>query len=428
MVGMSSSWLFLGVSIVGALFTWNAYRPRRAHGGPLSIPSFFAGWLTSELAAHHVAWQAVATGVLVWMGALSAWPGWLGLGVTVASWAALLAMLPVARSSETVVEDALAEGIGPDYRDATAAVASPFRDPAREHRPVLNPFRFAHADVQVERNLVYAPGFGDRHQLDVYRARDLAPGAPVLFQIHGGGWTIGDKRQQALPLMIHLARRGWLCVAANYRLSPKATFPDHIVDAKLALRWIREHAAEHGGDARFVAVTGGSAGGHLAALLALTPNDPEYQPGFEDVDTRVQACVPFYGVYDWCDTLGIDPRDERKRFFAKTVLKRSFAEDPDAYRRASPLARVRADAPPFFVIHGARDSLVPVAQARQFVARLRTVSKAPVCYAELPHAQHAFELFHSPRTARVVRAVDRFLAWTWATWRAEAERGARASA
>lgn len=419
---MTWSWLFLAVTLVGALFTFNAYLPRPAHGSWLSVPSFFAGWLTSELVAHHFAWQLAATAFFVWMGALDAWPGWVGLGVTVASWAALLAMVPVARRSENVVEEALAEGLGAAYRTAHPDGAPCLRELARDHRPIVNPFRFGHPDVRVERDLVYAPGFGSRHLLDVYRPRDGAREAPVLFQIHGGGWTIGDKRQQALPLMTHLAARGWVCVAANYRLSPKATFPDHIIDAKLALRWILEHAGEYGGDARFVAVTGGSAGGHLSSLLALTPNDPEYQPGFEDIDTRVQACVPFYGVYDWCDELGIDPHDARKRFFAKVVLKKSFRDDPDAYRRASPVARVNADAPPFFVIHGTHDSLVPVAQARQFTARLRAISKAPVCYAELPHAQHAFEIFHSPRTAHVVRAVDRFLGWTYCRWRVEAGR------
>lgn len=418
---MSWPWLFLGVTLVGALFTFNAYLPRPAGGSWLSIPSFFAGWLTSELVAHHFAWQLGATVFFVWMGALDAWPGWVGLGVTLVSWAALLAMVPVARRSEHLLEGALAEGLGLSYRADTLGIG--LRDAAREHLPLLNPFRFHHPDVHVERDLVYAPGFGRRHRLDVYRPREGATGAPVLLQIHGGGWTIGTKEQQALPLMNHLAAKGWVCVAANYRLSPKATFPDHLIDAKLALAWVLEHAGEHGGDPRFVAVTGGSAGGHLAALLALTANDPEYQPGFESVDTTVRACVPFYGVYDWCDELGIDPRDTRKRFFEKVVLKKRFADDPDAYRRASPLARVHPDAPPFFVLHGALDSLVPVAQARHFAARLRAVSRQPVCYAELPHAQHAFEIFHSQRTAHVVRAVDRFLAWSWAHWRAEAKRG-----
>jgi acetyl esterase/lipase len=244
----------------------------------------------------------------------------------------------------------------------------------------------------------------------------------VLLQIHGGGWTIGDKRQQALPLLTRLASRGWVCVAANYRLSPRATFPDHLVDVKLAIRWIREHAAEYGGDARFLAITGGSAGGHLAALAALTPNDPAFQPGFEDADTRLQACVPFYGVYDFTDELGIDPRGGMKRFLGRVVLKRRFDADPEAFRSASPLHRIHPDAPPFFVLHGTLDSLVPIASARHFAARLAEISKAPVCFAELPQAQHAFEIFHSLRTRHVVAAVDRFLAWSWARWRAGERR------
>ena len=106
------------------------------------------------------------------------------------------------------------------------------------------------------------------------RRAAAARSAPVLLQIHGGGWTIGNKRQQALPLMMHLSRRGWVCVAANYRLSPRATFPDHLIDVKQALRWIRENIAEYGGDPGFVAITGGSAGGHLSALAALTGESP----------------------------------------------------------------------------------------------------------------------------------------------------------
>ena len=85
--------------------------------------------------------------------------------------------------------------------------------------------------------------------------------------------------------MPHLAAQGWVCVAINYRLAPRDPFPAHIVDVKRAIAWIREHIAEYGGDPSYLAITGGSAGGHLAALAALTPNDPAYQPGFEDADT-----------------------------------------------------------------------------------------------------------------------------------------------
>ena len=119
-----------------------------------------------------------------------------------------------------------------------------------------------------------------------------------MVYIHGGAWVIGDKREQGKPMMYELVARGWVCVAINYRLSPKATWPDHIVDAKRAVAWVKEHIAEYGGDPAFVAVSGGSAGGHLCALLALSAGDPAFQPGFEEADTSVQACVPFYGVMD----------------------------------------------------------------------------------------------------------------------------------
>jgi acetyl esterase/lipase len=119
-----------------------------------------------------------------------------------------------------------------------------------------------------------------------------------MVYIHGGAWIIGEKREQGKPMMYELVARGWVCVAINYRLSPKATWPDHIVDAKRAVAWVKEHIAEYGGDPSFVAVSGGSAGGHLCALLALSAGDPTFQPGFEEADTSVEACVPFYGVMD----------------------------------------------------------------------------------------------------------------------------------
>ena len=153
--------------------------------------------------------------------------------------------------------------------------------------------------VRVTRNIDYWGDGIKRHRLDVYQSRLAPPGkAPVMVYIHGGAWMIGEKREQGKPMMYELVARGWVCVAINYRLSPKATWPDHIVDAKRAVAWVKEHIAEYGGDPSFVAVSGGSAGGHLCALLALSAGDPAFQPGFEDADTSVQACVPFYGVMD----------------------------------------------------------------------------------------------------------------------------------
>jgi acetyl esterase/lipase len=420
----SWSWAFLAVTLVGAWFTFNAYLPIRA-GRLLSIPSFFAGWLTSELAAHHFAWQLAATGFFVWMGALAAWPGWAGLAITGVSWVALLALVPIARRAGVASDIALREALGPDYGSRILAETPQRAATPRTSRLVL-PFLLRDPAVEVIRDVAYARGAGRRHTLDVYRPRGGANRAPVLMQVHGGAWVLGHKRQQALPLMLHLAARGWVCVAANYRLAPRATFPDPLVDLKLALRWIRENAAAHGGDPDFVAVTGGSAGGHLSALLALTAGDPEYQPGFEDVDTRVHACVPFYGVYDFTNRFGNDHRLGLRLFLERVVMKRPFATHREDYERASPMSRIHADAPPFFVIHGSHDSLVPVAEAREFVRLLRATSKAPVAYAEIPTAQHAFEVFHSLRTRDVVESVERFLAFVHSRHLERTARAARA--
>ncbi len=133
----------------------------------------------------------------------------------------------------------------------------------------------------------------ERHRLDIIRRRlDPPTAGPVLVYIHGGAWVIGDKREQGLPLLHELARRGWVTVTINYRLSPRATWPDHLVDCKRALAWVREHIAEYGGDPGFIAVSGGSAGGHLCAMVALTPGDPAFQPGFEEPHRRSTPASP----------------------------------------------------------------------------------------------------------------------------------------
>ncbi|RMF24897.1 MAG: alpha/beta hydrolase [Deltaproteobacteria bacterium] len=245
-------------------------------------------------------------------------------------------------------------------------------------------------------------------KLDVYRHRSHPDGCPTLLQIHGGGWSIGDKREQALPLMYQLAAHGWVCVSTNYRLSPHATFPEHLIDVKKAIKWIREHGAEYGANPDFIVVTGGSAGGHLAALVALTANDPEYQPGFEQVDTTVQAAVPLYGVYDFTDRWGLWPNRGLARILETAIMKGSIEELPEEYHRASPIDRIGPSAPPFFIIHGSNDTLVPVEEARRFARELRKVSASPVVYAEIPRAQHAFELLPSLHTQAVVDAIERF--------------------
>lgn len=402
---------FLVVSLIGLLFTLNAYRPF-ARGGPLSVVSFMAGWLTSELPVHHVLWQLGATAGFVVAGALDGGAGWVALAVNVGSWAGLAYLAVESGRARSVVEEALVDGLGRGYRAALdPAVVARIDAPLPRHQ-VAWPFGRRHPEVTRVRNLQYAP-HGRRGRLDVYHHRDRPAGAPVLLQVHGGAWMLGSKDQQGIPLMLHLAAQGWVCVAINYRLSPRATFPDHIVDVKRAIAWIRSHIVDFGGDPGFVAITGGSAGGHLAALAALTPSVADWQPGFEGEDTSVAACVPLYGVYDFTNHAGVG-RADMEGFLARVVMKSRLVDDRQRWEAASPLFQVNADAPPFFVIHGRNDSLVPVSQARLFVDRLRAVSRNPVVYAELPGAQHAFEVFASIRTGHVIRGIERFLAYVHA--------------
>jgi len=228
-------------------------------------------------------------------------------------------------------------------------------------------------------------------------------------QVHGGAWIVGQKEGQAHPLMAHLAERGWVCVTINYRLSPRATWPDHIVDVKRAIAWTRANIGEHGGDPANVVITGGSAGGHLAALAALTPGLAAFQPGFEDADTSVTAAVPFYGVYDFTDRHGV-ANVALEPLLTARVFKSTLADDRARWELASPMSHVGADAPPFFLLHGTNDTVVPVEQARHFASMLRDASHQPVVYAELPRAQHAFDALPSVRVHHTVHAVERFLA------------------
>jgi acetyl esterase/lipase len=396
--------------VVTAALTANAIRP--VPGYWTSVPVFLAGWLTSELAPHLLALTVLDTARELTRRERN--KAAIALGVATA--AGLGTMVAGSRSSVRALEGTLEEGLGADYRARLAEVHDDL-DPATPWTRLAWPFRMVNPKVDVRRDVVYDQRHGRRGRLDVYRPKDPPSdtGAPVLLQVHGGGWYVGSKEQQGVPLMMEMAAAGWVCVAINYRLSPRGRYPDHLVDVKRAIAWVREHGQEHGADPSFIAITGGSAGGHLAALAALTPNRPEYQPGFEDADTAVQAAVPHYGVYDLAGITetkaAINLRD---RFVAKRLLFAAATAGLEPFRSASPILQVNPDAPPFYVIHGTNDSLVGVQQARAFVSALRRTSKEPVLYTELKGTQHAFDIFPSIRSQHVVRAVDRFLRWSYA--------------
>jgi len=390
--------------VITALLVANAIKPLAGRGGPLG---FAFGWPTTELAPQLLALTAADTAQALVRGRASRG----SLLLAGLSAAALGYLITGSRRSGPLAEQALTESLGADYLEklpdwpADADLKTPLRDLAR-------PFTMMKPGVEVLRDISYRDG-GSRARLDIYRPEgvDLTD-APVLIQVHGGGWTIGDKSQQGLMLMNRMAARGWVCVAINYRLAPKHPFPAQIIDVKKAIAWVKENIEDYGGDPTYIAITGGSAGGHLASLAALTPEVAEYQPGFEDVDTRVSACIPFYGGYDMA---GIDDDEfstqARDMFYAPRIFKLDPKTHLEAFELASPLVHVRPDAPDFFVIHGTHDGLFPIHGARLFVEKLRKVSQGVVTYLELPGTQHGFEVFSSIRSQHVIRAVERWLEW-----------------
>jgi acetyl esterase/lipase len=390
------AWSFLGVSLVGAVFTLNAFMPVRRIPA-LFVPSFFGSWLTAELALHHLVWQSLLTVLFVEFGALSTWPGRVGMGITVASWLGLLLLFNDGRKTRDTFDQAL------------AGLAEPANAARLPFLQLVMPFLFRRRGVKVLRNVRYREVAGKKLRLDIAMPEEPGTNRPAIMQIHGGAWIIGDKREQGWPLIGHLAANGWVCFNVNYRLSPAATWPEHLIDLKYALKWIREHADEYGIDSNFVAVTGGSAGGHLTAMMALTANDPEYQPGFEEADTTLQAAVPVYAVYDFTNRLGTMLERFRAQMLEPMIMKAFFRKEPEKFHRASPIDRVHPQAPPFLIVHGNRDTLAPVEDAQLFVDTLRETSQSPVMYTELRGAQHAFDIFASPRTARMLDGTLRFL-------------------
>jgi acetyl esterase/lipase len=408
---------FLRRQLLTAALTANALQPLPSYY--VGVPTMVAGWLTSELAPQLAALTTLAVAPELARGPRRP----AGLGLAAASLAGLGTLVVSSQRSQKYVDRALVEALGPDYRSRLPAHDPSLQDPAHLDRStplgqLVMPFRLRDDAVEVTRDVRYGP-HGRRGLLDVYRRRGTdVHDAPVLLQVHGGAWTVGSKQVQGVPLMRQMAARGWVCVAINYRLAPRDPFPAQLIDVKRAIAWVREHGPSFGADPRFVAITGGSAGGHLAALAALTPDDPAYQPGFEDADTTLQAAAPHYGVYDLAGASGSrKARQMRDTFLARAVLRKDPLRDLAEFERASPLLRVGPDAPPFLVVHGHHDTLVEVAQARQFVQALRAVSPRTVAYAELPGTQHAFDVFPSIRSAHVVRAVDRFLRVTYEEWR-----------
>ena len=283
-----------------------------------------------------------------------------------------------ARETGPVLERALSEGLGADWRDGVdAELAARFRRRPFLARILLAPISARRRGVRRIGNIRY--GHARRaNLLDLYRDRSDRSGRPVLIHFHP---LFGSKRLGARYLFHRLAAEGWICLSANYRRTSDDESFDPVMDVKKVIAWVREHGPEYGADPTAIFVAGSSLGGHLASLAAFTAGEPALQPGFESADTSVAGVISLYGYYG------------------------------SVARGGSPSSRLpyaTRNAPPCFVAHGDQDSLVIVEDARGFVEQLRATSSNPVVYAELPGAQHGFDLFRSRRLDTVVDAIEAF--------------------
>ncbi len=402
----------------------NGARPLARQGYP-TLPVFAFAWPTSEMSPLYMVVSMLDAARRGIRGDFKGRRGRIALVLTMLAWSVLWLIHRRNVLSQNYFEDPLREALGDDYQ-MIVEKAKPNR-----RRVVGRPPHGLVRRRYVEKADTVQYGPHPRvNRADIWRRTELPRDgkAPVLLQVPGGAWAIGMRRPQAYPMLSHLADHGWVCVSIDYRVSPRNTWPDHMVDVKRALAWVKEHIAEYGGDPDFVAITGGSAGGHLASLAALSADDPQFQPGFEDADTSVVAAVPIYGRYDWVSSQGRG-RKEFLAFLQKLVVKKPIVGNRQLYVDASPSYRVRADAPPFFILHGQDDSMTPVREGRQFATALREVSTSPVVYAEIPHAQHAFDFYYgSPRAHYTAQAAEEFLYWIQAKRDASTEEPTRTKA
>lgn len=211
MLFMAISNGFLLRQVATAALAANALRP--VPGMPLSVPTFLSGWLTAELAPQLLAATVADTTVHLACRGIRTGGDVAGVAVAGVSAVGLAAVIRDGRGARAEVESALTSALGPGCRGAASA---PRSGPSMLEMvlPMPMPLRRRRDGVVRVGNLAYGPG-GRRFRLDIYHRRDVPVNAPILLQIHGGGWVSGSKDHQGLPLMLEMASRGWVCAAIN---------------------------------------------------------------------------------------------------------------------------------------------------------------------------------------------------------------------
>jgi hypothetical protein len=258
------------------LFALAPPRPRQSSPSNLS---FRLGYLLNELPFVGFYWLLASTLLAFGQGDIDSPGGWVAFGMAVLATVGLVVVVWRGLRAGSAVEHALREGLGAGWRTTIdAGMAARLRRRLPFARILFWPFPVRGRDVERVANLSYGDA-GKRNLLDVYRHRSRPSGGPTLVYLHGGAFRGGGKSREARPLIYRLSSQGWVCISANYRLGPAVRSPDHLVDAKKVIAWVREHGHQYGADPAVVFVAGSSAGGHLAAMAALTSNDPRSSLG-----------------------------------------------------------------------------------------------------------------------------------------------------
>lgn len=235
---------------------------------------------------------------------------------------------------------------------------------------------WAHAEPVTHKNLAYVKDGHERQKLDLYLPETTDRSAPLIIWIHGGGWQGGSK-ENALPLRQGWLDQGYAIASINYRLSGHAVFPAQIEDCKAAIRWLRAHAAEYGIDPQRFGVWGSSAGGHLAALVGTSGDVKAFDVGAHlDQSSRVQVVCDYYGPTDFHAFVNrpgyenhANPSSPESLLLGGTVQ-----EKPELAKAANPISYVSPDDPPFLMVHGDKDPVVPLQQSELLFKALKSAN------------------------------------------------------
>jgi acetyl esterase/lipase len=251
------------------------------------------------------------------------------------------------------------------------------------------------------RDLAYVPNGHERQRLDLYLPKD-GTNLPLIINIHGGAFKAGSK-EQGVPL--EYLGQGYAVASINYRLSQHAKFPAQIEDCKAAVRWLRTHAAEYRIDPKRFAAWGASAGGHLATMLGTTGDTQEFDVGMNlDQPSRVQAVVDYFGPTDFLqmdahrlpDGMTHDPATSPE----SELIGGAIQENKAKTARANPIAYVSPRDPPFLIVHGDQDPLVPHHQSELLEVALKQAS-VPVTFYTVVGAGHGG--FKDPKVPAMTR-------------------------